>query len=191
MLNIKKVAISVAVALSMFAFGGATQANASSITPSTYHFNSRTITYHINSSSKQWKNAWVRAIHKFDKNGTIKLKATSKKKAKITMTTVAKFKGKGATNAWDASWDTKKGTNILKHVSLRLSRKVCNEGIWISEKNTVYDGKVPNAIQAIAVGLGLDNANTTKGSLLNANEFHQNLSKSDKLGLAQAYANVK
>lgn len=194
---IKKIAVSGAVVIGMFAFGGGTSASASAsilATPYTGHFTSRTVTYHINSSSKHWQKVWTKAIHKLNKNGTVKLKATSKKKAKMTLTTVAKLKGN---NPWDVSWNGKEknGLYIFRHASLKLNRKVCVKKAYFEKSNKAVDGKTMetiNAMDAIAVGLGLDQ--NTAGNDSFVNEFgwwHSNLTKADKLGLAKAYANVK
>lgn len=193
---IKKIAVSGAVVVGMFAFGGGTPASASAVTPNVGgHFASRTVTYHINSSSKHWQKVWKKAIHKFDHNGTIKLKATSKKKAQITMTTVAKFKGKYATADWDFLRNKDDGTHVFKHVRLRLNRKVCGKQAFYPNDNMVVDGQTMetvNAAEAIAVGLGLNNSTTNKRSLVNETGWwNGKLTKADKLGLAKAYANVK
>lgn len=189
---LKKLAITGAVVMGMLTFGGVTQANAATASPSYGHFTSRTITYHINGSSKHWKKVWAKAIHKFDHNGTIKLKATSKKKAKMTMSTVVKFKGKDATLPYKGSGSGSK--KVIKKMHLRLSQKVSGKQVYIEKDNLVVSGtdlEVKYATAVIAFGLGLNESNNIKGSMMNWNEWHANLSSGDKLGLAQAYAHVK
>ncbi|GEO70220.1 hypothetical protein [Levilactobacillus acidifarinae] len=185
---IKKIVVSGAVVVGMFAFGGVMPASASTVTPNNGHFASRTVTYHINSSSKHWQKVWKKAIHKFGHNGTIKLKATTKKKAQLTLTTVAKFKNHGT---WDASWSDDDATGVRTSARLRLSRKDCNEKLYIAKINTIVYGESRYPVEAIAAGVGLDHSTKNKGSLMNDNEWHSNLTKGDKLGLAEAYANVK
>ncbi|MGP4115608.1 hypothetical protein [Levilactobacillus zymae] len=185
---IKKIAVSGAVVVGMFAFGGGTSASASAVTPNDGHFASRTVTYHINSSSKHWQKVWKSAVRRFDRNGTVKLKATSKKKAQLTLTTVAKFKDHAT---WDASWKGDDTTGIRTSARLRLSRKDSNDTVYIAKINTVFSGESRYPVEAIAYGVGLNHSTKNKGSLMNDNEAHINLTKADKLGLAKAYANVK
>ncbi|WP_087742717.1 hypothetical protein [Levilactobacillus zymae] len=80
---IKQIAMIGAVVVGMLAFGGTTQANASS----KFHFDHRTITYHIDSTSKHYKGIWKDAINEWNSKGVLKFKASSKKKADLRLDT--------------------------------------------------------------------------------------------------------
>jgi len=72
---------------------GSVTANASS-KPYWGHFDSKRITYHIDSTSKHYRGIWKQAINNWNTQGVVKLVNTNKKsKANIQMTTAKYVKG--------------------------------------------------------------------------------------------------
>ncbi|CAJ1230198.1 hypothetical protein LZ22198_MCBDPFMK_02500 [Levilactobacillus zymae] len=175
---IKQIAMIGAVVVGMLAFGGTTQASAAN-----YHFNSRTITYHVSASSKRWKNIWAKAIHNFDNNGTIKLKAASKKKAKMQLTTFSNTGHyKGVLGPIEASFGTNE--KVFTHTYVKLNWKLMNKYGYTNKQRMCV------ATNRIAGALGLSDS-SAKNSVLNDNEWNYRLTAGDKLAIAKAYKGVK
>lgn len=133
---VKRIAIIGAVVIGIFAFGGATQANASSI-PTFYK---RTITYHIDCTSSHYKDIWKDAFKVWNSKGVLRFKPTSKKKAMLRVTT-------RKTLSEDALWWSKGTSNFNL---LKLNRSI------MDNYNTTRKQRVNLATWAIWIGLGCD-----------------------------------
>ncbi|HJE86195.1 MAG TPA: hypothetical protein K8U88_01285 [Levilactobacillus hammesii] len=176
MLNIKlikKIAIASAVALGMFAFGGATQANASSP-----HFDSRKITYHIDSTSKNYKGIWQDAINEWNSKGVLKFKQASKKKAMLRMTTRKTLKDN---TLWDAYAPEMWG-NTYSRLTAKLNRS------YMDNYSFTRKARVNAATDVIEVGLGLD-LNSDKRSHMS--DLNMPITAYDVAQLRKLYAHVK
>lgn len=178
---IKKIAMIGAVVVGMLAFGGTTQANASSITPNDGHFDSRTITYHIDSASKHYKDIWNQAIKNWNsQQHVIKLRSTSGKKAMMRLTTVKKTKNNGLLSAGINYTD---GSSYLD-LKVKLSRQA------MDESNYSRNNRIHVAMQGIGLGVGLRSTQKNNG-IMSQNVLHSNITHNDISGLKKAYKGVK
>lgn len=172
---IKKIAMIGAVVVGMLAFGGTTQANASS----KLHFDHRTITYHIDSTSKHYKGIWKDAIKEWNSKRVLKFKASSKKKADLRLTT-----RKVVTN--DAIYDFSNSFvfgNILGGTSyLKLNRS------YMDKHNYAHNERVNMATSAIENGLGLDLNNDNQSHMYFGSDP---ITSYDVAQLKKLYAHVK
>lgn len=172
---IKKIAMIGAVVVGMLAFGGITQANASS----NFHFDHRTITYHIDSTSKRYKGIWKDAINEWNSKGVLKFKASSKKKADLRLDTRKNLK--------DDSFYTCPNPlvwgNILSGTShVKLNRSLLDQG------NYTRDERVNVATSAIETSLGVDNVDHNKSHMY---DFNLSITSYDVAQLKKLYAHVK
>lgn len=146
------------IGVSLLGVGGVT-ANASS--KAYYgHFDSRRITYHIDSTSKHYRGIWKSAIKEWNNNqNVIKLrKAKNKKSANLRLTSRAHLKN-------DLVWLVNNNTagGIFDTSYVKLSRSYFPQG-------QAYDKyRVMGAEQVIGSGVGLNQTNddSVMGTLSN------------------------
>lgn len=174
---IKQIAMIGAVVVGMLAFGGTTQANASS----KEHFNSRTITYHIDSTSKHYKGIWKDAIDEWNSKGVLKFKASSKKKANLRLTTVFQLKH-------DYFYQTRAHGTLSERgytriVDLKLSRN------FMDENNYTQNERVNLATMGIENSLGLNLSNDKQSHMYYSGE--KSITSYDVSQLKKLYAHVK
>ncbi|NLR09192.1 hypothetical protein [Lactobacillus sp. HBUAS51381] len=146
------------------------------------HFDSRRITYHIDSTSKHYRGIWKSAVKAWNKEQkVIKLKSTkSKKNADIRMTTVSKNSNKvDYTRYWTM------GDSIMNS-SVRLNRHALDAYEFDNSTRVQY------AISEIGFGLGLEwLGDTSKSSVMNQSQDNFHITSFDRANLKAAYKGVK
>jgi len=145
------------------------------------HFDSKRITYHIDSASKHYRGIWKQAIKKWNEQGVVKLVNTNKKsKADIRMTTVKYIK--------TYPWLTTKqlvGDEIAS-VNIKVDRTYTNDSNF-SDKN-----RINLATVTIGQSLGLK-LNKKKNSIMNYYSDYSmaNITSFDRANLKAAYKGIK
>lgn len=144
------------------------------------HFDSKRITYHIDSSSKHYRGIWKSAIKNWNKQGVVKLVNTNKKsQANIRMTTVKHIK----TYPWLAPEQLV--GDSLTSVNIKIDRTYAN-GYKFSDKT-----RINLATTTIGSALGLK-LNKNKNSIMNYySDYSGNITSFDRANLKAAYKGVK
>lgn len=156
---------------------GSVTANASS-KPYDGSFQSRKITYHIDSTSKHWKNLWKGAIDSWNSLHVVKLRAIKKaSKADIRLTTKSRFKDGGNIDGFSMGPGGRGGIFFSK---LALSRSYL--------KDRTDQQKAQHALGTVGQAIGLAYTNDTTSAL----SFRASKpSAKDKANLKLAYKGIK
>ncbi|MGX6427547.1 hypothetical protein [Levilactobacillus yonginensis] len=158
---------------------GSVTANASS-KPYVGSFPSRKITYHIDSTSKHWKNIWQGAINSWNSLHVVKLRATKKaSKADIRLKTKKNVEGH---HLIGGELGGPGGRGGLFFANLALNRKLMSD-VHDSEKN-----KEMNALATVGQAIGLAGTNDHTSAL---SSFASKPSAKDKANLKLAYKGIK
>lgn len=140
-------------------------------------FGYRKITYHIDSTSKHWKDNWKGAINSWNSLHVVKLRAAKKaSKANLRLTTKKSIKD-GATISSVLSGP--QGIGGIFSSKIALNRQSLAE----------FDeaGKEQIALTGVGVGIGLKFSNDPKSALL----YGTKPSAQDKANLKRAYKGIK
>lgn len=174
---IKQIAMIGAVVVGMLAFGGTTQANAA-----VHHFGTRTITYHIDSTSKHYKGIWKDAFNEWNSKGVLKFKATSKKKAMLRATTRLHVKNDYAysTNNLYHNFD-----NNYFHASTALNRS------YMDSHDYTRSQRVNLATNGIEANLGLTLYDNSRSHMYDGTPSMTPITSYDVAQLKKLYAHVK
>ncbi|MFC6206939.1 MULTISPECIES: hypothetical protein [Levilactobacillus] len=157
---------------------GSVTANASS-KPYIGSFSSRKITYHIDSTSKHWKDNWKGAIKLWNDLHVVKLRAAKKaSNAEIRLTTKKYIKG-GIDFSTRLSGS--QGRGGLFYSKIALNRHVFAK-FYPTEKQ-----KEQMALRSVGVAIGLDYSDDPTSALALASKP----SAQDKANLKLAYKGIK
>lgn len=178
---LKKLVLTAAAVIGLFAFGGAT-AQASSVTPSYGHFSSKTITYNIQASSTYYRNLWNTAISRTNALNVVKLVPNKSSKTRADLTLLSRASLPNNMSGY-ATGHQYWGTRSFVWMESLINRRMRYEGYNHNDMQAL-------ATQLVASAIGLSN-NNSKSSLLYSKGFNYSYSPNDVLGLARDYANVK
>ncbi|WP_125681671.1 zinc metalloprotease [Levilactobacillus yonginensis] len=159
---------------------GSVTANASS-KPYYGSFSSRKITYHIDSTSKHWKNLWKGAINSWNSLHVVKLRAIKKaSKADIRLTTKKSIKG-GLTIG--STLNGPQGVGGIFSSKVALNRKS------LADLNETESEKEQDALCGVGLAIGLkenfyDNTSALSG-------YSSTPNAQDKKNLQLAYKGIK
>jgi len=159
---------------------GSVTANASS-KPYVGSFSSRKITYHIDSTSKHWKNIWKGAINSWNSLHVVKLRATKKaSKADIRLTTKKSIKGGGTTSSF---YTGPRGHGGIFSSKIALSRQS------LAKLNETDAEKGQDALCGVGLAIGLkDNFHDNTSAL---SGYASKPNAQDKKNLQLAYKGIK
>jgi len=145
------------------------------------HFDSKRITYHIDSTSKHYRGIWKAAIKDWNKQGVVKLVNTKKKsKANIRMTTMKHVKGSGDSESLVTSRFL--GDNVFSSANVKLDRtKMANHHYKDIDRIILATGNIGTA-------LGLKD-NNNRNSIMG--DTSNTITSFDRANLKAAYKGVK
>lgn len=176
----------VGIGVSLLGFGGVT-ANASN--KGYYgHFDSRRITYHIDSTSKRWQGVWKRAVSQWNnQQNVVKLSKAKKNKADINLKTrVLKDTNQYCSAIHDYIPANNK-MDIILHSSMKLNRA------FIATYAPSMQNQRRNDMAVLAIGetLGLSYAKTGKTVMNSYHTPNTTITSLDRANLKAAYKGVK
>ncbi|NLR09191.1 MULTISPECIES: hypothetical protein [Lactobacillaceae] len=146
------------------------------------HFDSKRITYHIDSTSKHYRGIWKSAIKNWNSQHVVKLINTNKKSnADIRLTSIA-----GTLKSQRYSGVNDNTGNVIIHSSMKLHRVFMDDGYY---KYSTSD-RISVASQALGYSLGLK-LNKSAKSVMNSYQFRNHITPSDRANLKAAYKGVK
>jgi len=159
---------------------GSVTANASN-KPYYGSFQSRKIAYHIDSTSKHWKNIWKGAINSWNSLHVVKLRATKKaSKADIRLTTKKSIKG-GITIG--STLDGPQGIGGIFSSKIALNRKS------LADLHKTEQEKKSEALRGVGIAIGLKPNYDDDTSALSFRASKPNAQ--DKANLKLAYKGIK
>lgn len=177
------VAVSLGVMTAGLFVGTTTASAKATITPSYAFFPTKTITYNISTSSKYYRGVWKKAVKAWSKNGTLKFKATTKKKAMMRLGAARHLNYKEPGNF---RFQSKTIMNTETGETLKVFTKVDGklDMDYLAKQKLSRTKKVALAVRLMGFMVGLDNSTNGKSVM---GGYHTSLAKVDKQGVAYAY----
>lgn len=165
------------------------QAKEPLVPKSVNHYPTRKITYHIDSTSKYYRQVWQQAIKNWNKQKIVKLvPVKSKKRVQIRVWTVKKLPKGLRKYAYNWNYDIEYSKKYKKDLMSTSTAQLSQETMHRSYMSKLE--RINVATGAIGSTLGLLKSRS-EWSVMGTSMQYNSISKYDRQGLQRAYQGVK